>query len=211
MRQDGMHIGALPVTSGGTDVYTYEVGTGKHAYFSNLYDDELVIPNRIVVVDTEPPNSTGATKLTGTVTFTNSSTAITGAGTAFTTECSASGGHIQKSGGTAWYKIASIESDTALTLSTAFAETGGADTVDSTLYGAWFEGSATDTNSYALLGYYATRVYIEDNCTSDADATMFAEAYLSGIQRMVSRGIINAPMNCGQELYDYVNVVSLRY
>lgn len=72
--------------------------------------------------------------LTGTVTFTKGSTAITGSGTAFGTELSV-GEFIRKSGGTEWYKVASIESATGLTLSTTSNDTG-ADTAESTLYGS---------------------------------------------------------------------------
>lgn len=81
--------------------------------------------------------------LTGTVTFTDGSTAITGAGTAFDTELSV-GDFIRKSDGTEWYKIASIASATALTLSTTSNDTGD-DDAGKTLYGSqpvyiyWFQ------------------------------------------------------------------------
>ena len=60
--------------------------------------------------------------LTGTLTFTIASTAITGVGTAFTTEL-AERNYIRATTSTTWYKIASIESDTALTLESNFLET----------------------------------------------------------------------------------------
>ena len=71
------------------------------------------------------------TTLTGTVTFTKNSTAVTGAGTAFLTEL-AEGGYIKKSTDYQWYKVASITDATHLTLSKAFVESTGADTLDST-------------------------------------------------------------------------------
>jgi len=71
------------------------------------------------------------TTLTGTVTFTKNSTAVTGAGTAFLTEL-AEGNYIKKSTDYQWYKVASITDATHLTLSKAFVESTGADTLDST-------------------------------------------------------------------------------
>lgn len=81
--------------------------------------------------------------LTGTVTFADGSTAITGAGTAFDTELSV-GKFIRKSGGTEWYKVAAIATATGLTLTTASNDTGD-DTLNKTLYGSqpvyiyWFQ------------------------------------------------------------------------
>lgn len=89
--------------------------------------------------------------LTGTVTFTKGSTAITGSGTLFTTELEA-GDYIKKSGGTEWYEIKSIVSAIALTLRWA-SNDNGADTANLTEYGAfpiviWWEGlHAVTTNS----------------------------------------------------------------
>jgi len=86
-----------------------------------------------VEIDTTLTASAGASgTLTGTVTFASSSAAVTGAGTAFSTELEA-GYHIKKSGGTRWYRIYSIESDTALTLAEASHDTG-ADDEDATQY-----------------------------------------------------------------------------
>ena len=70
------------------------------------------------------------TLLTGTVTFA-ASTAVTGSGTAFSTELSA-GDFIKNSADTPWYEILSIASDTALTLRKSYGGTTGADTVSTT-------------------------------------------------------------------------------
>jgi len=86
----------------------------------------------IEIDTTLTPIAGGSGTLTGTVTFTSGSAAITGSGTAFTTELVA-GYHIKKSTGTRWYRIYSITSDTALTLAEASRDTG-ADTVDVTQY-----------------------------------------------------------------------------
>lgn len=78
------------------------------------------------------PSAGGSGTLTGTVTFTKGSAAITGSGTDFDGELKA-GYHIKKSTGTRWYRIYSIESDTALTLAEPSSDTG-ADTEKKTEY-----------------------------------------------------------------------------
>lgn len=67
-------------------------------------------------ISTAPTSNTEEGTLTGVVTFTSGSKAIAGVGTAFTTELSA-GEYIRVSDGTTYYKVSSITSDTALTLS----------------------------------------------------------------------------------------------
>jgi len=59
--------------------------------------------------------------LTGDVTFTSGSTAVTGVGTLFLTEVAA-GDYIRPAGGVEWYRVESVVSDTELTLSWAFAQ-----------------------------------------------------------------------------------------
>jgi hypothetical protein len=61
-------------------------------------------------------------QLTGTLTFTNGSTTVTGSGTAFTTELSV-GDYIKSDDATEgkeWYKVTAITSDTELTIDHAF-------------------------------------------------------------------------------------------
>lgn len=48
-RQDGIHIFKLP-TSGSSHSYSYDLG-GAHVFFSCLEDEEIVVPNKIMVVD----------------------------------------------------------------------------------------------------------------------------------------------------------------
>ena len=76
-------------------------------------------------------------ELTGTVTFTAASTAVTGSGTAFTSELEP-GYYIATESGTNWYRVSSVTDDTNLIISIncATADTG-ADTADSTRY--WYE------------------------------------------------------------------------
>lgn len=68
-----------------------------------------------------------AAQLTGTLTFTNGSSTVTGSGTAFTTEVGA-GMYIRKNNttGTPWYKVSSVASNTTLTIAgTSYQETTG--------------------------------------------------------------------------------------
>lgn len=90
-------------------------------------DDE-----QVEISITRIPTTGGSGTLTGTVTFTLASAAVTGVGTAFTTELKV-GYHIKKSSGTRWYRISSITSDTALTLAEPSHDTG-ADTAAKTKY-----------------------------------------------------------------------------
>jgi len=80
------------------------------------------------------PSAQTTDTLTGTVTFSDGSTAISGSGTAFTTELRA-GYYIRKSGSTNWYRIASVTDATNLVLATSCATADdGADTVSLTSY-----------------------------------------------------------------------------
>lgn len=75
--------------------------------------------------------------LTGTVTFTSASTAVSGSGTAFLSELEV-GYYISPSGSNNWYRVASITDDDNLIISiNCHADDTGADTEDSTRY--WFE------------------------------------------------------------------------
>lgn len=73
-------------------------------------------------------------ELTGTVTFSDGSKAITGSGTAFLSELEV-GDYIRKSTGTEWYRVAFIATDTGLTLAREVeSDEDGADTADATHY-----------------------------------------------------------------------------
>jgi len=76
------------------------------------------------------------TALTGTLTFTNGSTAVTGVGTAFTTEVAA-GDYIWLDADGVWAQVSSVTDDTNLVLSAAYSGTGG------TGSGAVYKGSFT--------------------------------------------------------------------
>ncbi|MBA7661727.1 hypothetical protein ES703_69747 [subsurface metagenome] len=110
------------------DKAEYPTGSDPRDYRKVLPIDNETIE---IVTDTTP-SAGGSGTLTGTVTFASGSAAITGSGTAFTTELAA-GYHIKKSTGTRWYRIYSIESATALTLAEASHDTG-TDAGDATEY-----------------------------------------------------------------------------
>ncbi|MFA5378361.1 MAG: hypothetical protein WC455_21585 [Dehalococcoidia bacterium] len=106
----------------------YPVGNNPPSYHNvEQIDNEIV---ELKITSTPEAGTTGT--LTGTVTFANNSTAVSGAGTAFSTELAADY-HIKKSTGTRWYRIKSVTSDTALVLDEVSLDTG-ADTVSVTQY-----------------------------------------------------------------------------
>ncbi len=98
--------------------------------------------------------------LSGTVIFEAGSTAITGSGTSFSIELEA-GYLIRKSDGAEWYVVASIESDTALTLTTDSNDNGDDDT-DATLYrdeivpAGWYTVFFYNSNPIDNLDYLYT-------------------------------------------------------
>jgi hypothetical protein len=66
----------------------------------------------------------GLTALTGTITFTNGSATVTGSGSSFTGEVAA-GDKIQLDADGTLVKVASVETDTSLTLSNLYVDIGG--------------------------------------------------------------------------------------
>lgn len=106
----------------------YPTGEDPRAYrnFIELDADTIEMDTTLT------PDAGGSGTLTGTVTFTKGSAAITGSSTLFATELEA-GYHIKKSTGTRWYRIYSIESATALTLAEPCLD-AGADVASSTEY-----------------------------------------------------------------------------
>ncbi|KKN27739.1 hypothetical protein LCGC14_0861630, partial [marine sediment metagenome] len=91
------------------------------------------IQTRIPILTINPINQV----LTGTVTFTANSTAVTGSGTAFTTELRV-GYYISPTSLTDWYRVAKVTDDTNLVLAQVVkTDDDGADTAGSTYY--WYE------------------------------------------------------------------------
>lgn len=69
-----------------------------------------------------------------------------------------------------------------------------------------YTGTATDNASYtALLRYITDYRYIR--ATSNQQCQDIAEAMIKNHQLAAERGHGFAPMNCGQEVFDYVNIV----
>ncbi len=115
--------------------------------------------------------TTGTEKqtLTGTVTFTANSTAVTGSGTAFTSELQV-GYYISPTSLTAWYRVAIITDDTNLILAEVVkTNDDGADTADSTYY--WFR---------PVYLYCAKNHYVEKTITDFAGAIDNASGYAKG-------------------------------
>lgn len=99
----------------------------------------------VLTLDIEGTFDDDETTLTGTLTFSKDSTAVTGSGTAFESECTA-GQFIRRSTDTLCYRIASVTSDTALVLAEEYQGTSGADTEDATCY------RGTDEVAYVWYG-----------------------------------------------------------
>ena len=112
------------------DKLEYPVGSDPRDYRNAIEIDRETIE---ISVDTDT-SAGGSGTLTGTVTFTTGSATVTGSGTDFDGELEADY-HIKPSGGTRWYRIYSIESDTSLTLAEPVRSAdNGADTIDLTQY-----------------------------------------------------------------------------
>jgi len=70
-----------------------------------------------------------------------------------------------------------------------------------------YTGSATDAASYALL---PKEDFPTMRLTSNAQATAIAEAMIQKLQVDHEKGNGFAPMNVGQEVYDYINITDSR-
>lgn len=113
----------------------------------------------IEIDTTLTPIAGGSGVLAGIVTFNHGSAAITGSGTAFTTALEV-GYHIKKSTGTRWYRIYSIESDTALTLAEPCLETTGVDASGATEY------------CYEVVYLYCAKTHVLTNSSSTLNPQM---------------------------------------
>ena len=96
----------------------------------------------------------GATgNLTGTWTFTNGSTTVSGTGGAATTELAA-GDYVRVSNGTEWYKVTSVTNDNEFEITPAFQQATVTDAADSTKYNN-YDGTAT-TTPFVHLNQFTT-------------------------------------------------------
>ena len=96
----------------------------------------------------------GATgNLTGTWTFTNGSTTVSGTGGAATTELAA-GDYVRVSDGSEWYKVTSVTNDNEFEITPAFQQATVTDTADSTKYNN-YDGTAT-TTPFVHLNQFTT-------------------------------------------------------
>lgn len=67
-----------------------------------------------------------------------------------------------------------------------------------------YSGEAKDDAAIARFMEVVQPIFAD--VRSDAEATAMAESRLSRVQKEATRGTIEAPMNCGQELFDYIKV-----
>ena len=94
------------------DLVEYRIDKEPKQYRSfKVWGDELHLDLKTV------PSASETGTLTGTLTFTTDSTAVTGSGTKFTTELE-EGFYIQNTGSTTWFRIASITDAPNLVLAT---------------------------------------------------------------------------------------------
>jgi len=148
------------------DIKELEYPTGN--YPRSLKGINWLDAETIEIDTTLTPIAGGSGTLTGTVTFTKGSAAITGSGTLFETELKA-GYHIKKSTGTRWYRIYSIESNTALTLAEPCLDTSGADVAASSQYCyetvfLYCEKPHTITETSSTLSPKLERILIQGVC-----------------------------------------------
>ena len=68
-----------------------------------------------------------------------------------------------------------------------------------------YTGNATDATSYAALGRYIDE-FNQLRVTSNSQCTAIATAIMQGYQLGYERGHGSAPLNCGQEVMDYVKI-----
>lgn len=105
----------------------YKVDKNPRQYRNfKVWDDTLFLE-----LDSKPSVDDSET-ITGTVTFTNGSTSITGSGTAFDDEIEADQ-YIRHSGDSVWYRVKSVDSATTLTIEDAYEGSTDADTEDATV------------------------------------------------------------------------------
>ncbi len=153
------------------------------------------------------PYASETDTLTGTVTFTSGSTAITGSGTAFTAELRV-GYYICKN--TEWYRVASITSDTALVLGrNVVVADDGADSSGGTGYWRSDVLLACDEEHYITIqtdlngaidagvtGGYAQdvwKIHVDDLGTGTMDkGTLFTIAGTDGTYRLTADATIVA-------------------
>ena len=72
-----------------------------------------------------------------------------------------------------------------------------------------YTGQANDATSQAAHGVIAV-IYVDESITSNQDAIDLADSHLARLQRDLNQGELVVPMNCGQEIWDLVEVVDSR-
>lgn len=137
---------------------------------------ELKTPPYASACDVSHENDT-SDDLTGTVTFTADSTAITGSGTAFLSEIEV-GDYISKSGSSNWYKVIAIASNTVLTVGHhVLTEDNGTDSANST---EWWD---------SRIYLHCAKKHRLNPMTDLVGAVNNALGYAEGIKSMAINGL----------------------
>jgi hypothetical protein len=195
----GASMGRL-VCSGGTATVTvtyHEDGPASDPSFDTPYTVDADGLVHLTVDD-------GAAELSGDVTFTDTSTAVSGTDTLFVAEVSA-GDYIRRDGDSAWYKVAAVVSDDTITLDSAYSgttATGPASvhkdilsgTISITQDSASVTGTDTQFVAQVSAGDYVClpaigKWYEVDSVTDDTNLTLaetYKEADASGQEALVS-------------------------
>uniref|UniRef100_A0A6M3J7C2 Uncharacterized protein n=1 Tax=viral metagenome TaxID=1070528 RepID=A0A6M3J7C2_9ZZZZ len=148
----------------------------------------IEVDRETVEIDTTlTPIAGGSGHLTGTVTFTSGSTAVTGVATLFTTELEADY-HIKVSTGTRWYRIASITDATNLVLAEVCrSDDDGADTVNVTDY--CYETAYLYCAKIHTLSTTSTLNKAEEKVVIDGSVACTALAYIGKLRENVSKAV----------------------
>ena len=182
-----LDIGSI---SGLRRVQRLEYPTGKNPReFKNFKP----LDSETIEIDTTLTPTAGASgTLTGTITFTTGSAAVSGSGSTFATELAADY-FIQKSTGSRWYRIASVTDATNLVLAEPVrSEDTGADTADVTKY-----------------CYGVALVYCEkDHELSDTKSTLPPQMERVLIDGAVANCAINWVNNVRGQITEAIGVVS---
>ncbi|MFH1442357.1 MAG: hypothetical protein ABIH18_10015, partial [Candidatus Omnitrophota bacterium] len=112
------------LTSSQTKVFTHGGVIGTIADGSTVIVSGVMRAAVVHATSTQIMVKDIRTPLTGTITFTNASTAVTGSGTTFSSELSPND-YIWLEADQIWMTVASVASDTSLTLTAAYTGTGG--------------------------------------------------------------------------------------
>jgi len=187
----------------------YPVGSNPRSLINAIQIDSDTIE---MDIEASPSAGTSGT-LTGTVTFASGSLAVTGSGTAFSTELEANS-MLKTSSGTRWYRVSKITSDTALTLAEPCRSGDtGADTADSTAYKTKVVGLVCH-KLHTLSEDTSTLDVDQENVLINGTVAYTAQSYVGTMMANIrsdltlGRALINTVTYGGSPEADYGNYAS---